>query len=238
MMLSTAYRQASHREPDVESSAGTGDSERTAALDPAAVDPANDLLWRMRLRRLESEVVRDSILAVSGSLDLAMGGPPVMINAQPDGMVTVALDKLARPADAFRRSVYLVSRRAYNLSLLTVFDQPLVATNCTRRDASAVPLQSLVMLNDVFLAEQAERFAARVEASATGARGTDCAGVSAGPGPAAKRERAENVPRVARAAGRIARCGRRRLGFRVAQSARAALPYSVQYERVLVCGIA
>ena len=169
MMLSTAYRQASHREPDVESSAGTGDSERTAALDPAAVDPANDLLWRMRLRRLESEVVRDSILAVSGSLDLAMGGPPVMINAQPDGMVTVALDKLARPADAFRRSVYLVSRRAYNLSLLTVFDQPLVATNCTRRDASAVPLQSLVMLNDVFLAEQAERFAARVEASATGA---------------------------------------------------------------------
>ena len=55
--------------------------------DPEAVDPGNELLWRMRLRRLESEVVRDSILAVSGQLNPALGGPPVPIDAQPDGMV-------------------------------------------------------------------------------------------------------------------------------------------------------
>jgi hypothetical protein len=65
--------------------------------------------------------------------------------------------------DISRRSIYLVSRRAYNLSLLTVFDQPIVATNCVERTASAVPLQSLFMMNDAFVAEQAEKLAKRVE---------------------------------------------------------------------------
>ncbi len=67
------------------------------------------------------------------------------------------------PADQYRRSVYLTTRRAYNVSLLSVFDQPLVATNCLKRAESAVPSQSLFMLNDGFLAEQAEHFARRVE---------------------------------------------------------------------------
>jgi hypothetical protein len=154
MMTSTAYRQASQQSAPV---ANSGNA------DPEQVDPGNELLWRMRLRRLESEVVRDSILTVSGKLNRAAGGPPILINARPDGMVVVASDRLASPAEQWRRSVYLVGRRAYNLSLLTIFDQPLVATNCLRRDTSAVPLQSLVMLNDAFLAEQAEYFASRIE---------------------------------------------------------------------------
>ena len=149
LVMSTAYRQASRDR-------GPQDDE---SADPMQVDPENDLLWRMRLRRLESEVIRDAMLAASGLLSPAMGGPSIMIRSQPDGMVTVARDKLAAPSDAFRRSVYLVSRRAYNASLLTVFDQPLVATNCARRDASAVPLQSLVMLNDAEVAEAAGAFA-------------------------------------------------------------------------------
>jgi hypothetical protein len=157
MMTATAYRQASHRDPSNPSS---------LIADPETVDPGNELLWRMRLRRIESEVVRDSILAVSGKLNRTAGGPPVPIDARPDGMVVVAKDHLASAADPWRRSVYLVTRRAYNLSLLTIFDQPLVATNCLRRDTSAVPLQSLVMLNDAFLAEQAEYFANRIEQTA------------------------------------------------------------------------
>jgi hypothetical protein len=159
-MTSSAYRQASRRDVGAQSAATSPGGEN---LDPEAVDPANHLLWRMRLRRLESEVVRDSILAVSGKLNRALGGPPVPISAQPDGMVVVAKDKLTRPEDAWRRSVYLLTRRAYNVSLLTVFDQPLVATNCLARDESAVPLQSLVMLNDALLAEQADEFARRIE---------------------------------------------------------------------------
>src|SRR5205807_1026104 len=67
-------------------------------------------------------------------------------------------------------SIYLVSRRAYNLSLLSVFDQPLVAVNCARRDVSALPLQSLTMMNDAFVAEQAGHLARRVIQAAAGAK--------------------------------------------------------------------
>ena len=85
-------------------------------------------------------------------------------------MVVIDEKTLSRAAARDRRSVYLLIRRAFSLSLLTVFDLPLVAITCPQRDASAVPLQSLTMLNDAFLEEQAEHFAARVAAMAAGAR--------------------------------------------------------------------
>jgi mono/diheme cytochrome c family protein len=153
LVTSTAYRQASRREP----------ARAASGSNPESIDPGNELLWRMRLRRLESEIVRDSILTVSGDRDLSLGGPPVPIATRPDGLVEVARDRLVRPGDAYKRSIYLTTRRAYNPSLLTVFDQPLVATNCVRRATSAVPLQSLIMLHDVFTVEQARHFAARIE---------------------------------------------------------------------------
>jgi hypothetical protein len=146
MMMSSAYRQSS------QSLSVTG-NER---------DPANQLLWRMRLRRLEAEAIRDSILAVSGRLDLRMGGSPVLLNALPSGLVVIEDKNLLDAASKDRRSVYLLFRRAYNLSLLSIFDQPPVALNCPSRDASAVPLQSLTMLNDPFLVEQAKHFAERL----------------------------------------------------------------------------
>ncbi|HMC66520.1 MAG TPA: DUF1549 and DUF1553 domain-containing protein [Gemmataceae bacterium] len=148
IMSSTAYRQSS-RQPD-------------APARGVQVDPGNQLLWRMRLRRLDAEAIRDSILAVSGQLNPAIGGPPALLYAQPDGMVVIDEKKLPTPDAKYKRSVYLLCRRAYNLSLLTVFDQPLVAANCPCRDVSAVPLQSLTMLNDAFVAQQAEQFAERV----------------------------------------------------------------------------
>jgi hypothetical protein len=146
LMTSTVYRQSSRPSP---------------AADPELADPGNRLLGRMRLRRLEAEAIRDALLAVSGRLDRAMGGPPVLVRPRPDGLVEV--DAKAAPADQGRRSVYLLCRRSYNLSLLTVFDLPLVAHTCPCRDVSAVPLQSLAMLNDAFVAEQAHHFADRVE---------------------------------------------------------------------------
>ncbi len=164
MLLSTAYRQASA--PHVDEQSREAMRLGQTSVDPEQVDPGDDLLWRMRLRRLESETIRDCLLATSGQLDLTPGGPPVPIEALPDGRVVVAEKKLSRPTDRARRSVYLLSRRAYNVSLLTVFDQPLVATTCPRRDNSAVALQSLTMLNDAFLTEQAEQFASRVATTA------------------------------------------------------------------------
>jgi hypothetical protein len=164
MTVSTAYRQASRREPETKA--------RATSPRPEAIDPANQLLWRMRLRRIEAETVRDAILATSGDLVETGGGPPVPIKARPDGMVAVLEDDPAHPAQAFRRSIYLTTRRAYNVSLLTVFDQPLVATNCVKRTASARALQSLFMINDAFLAEQADHFATRVERSTEGSTGS------------------------------------------------------------------
>jgi hypothetical protein len=148
IVTSSVYRQSSAHQPGAD-----------------AIDPGNQLLGRMRLRRLESEAVRDAVLAVSGKLDRSIGGPPVPIEPQADGMVVVPVKGLPTATAQWRRSLYLFARRNYNLTLLSVFDQPVMATNCTRRVHSAVPLQSLTLLNDAIMLEQAERFAARVAAS-------------------------------------------------------------------------
>jgi hypothetical protein len=160
LMSSTAYRQAS-RLPQ---------HPPRPRADPRQVDPGNRLLWKMRLRRLEAEAIRDCVLAVSGQLDATMGGPPVLSKAHQDGRVVIDDKRLPRATARNRRSVYLLFRRTFNVSLLTVFDQPLVSVNCPRRDTSAVPLQALAMLNDPFVMEQAGHFADRVARLAGGSR--------------------------------------------------------------------
>jgi hypothetical protein len=145
VMVSSAYRQASEPAP-----ASTDD------------DPENHLFGRMPLKRLEAEVIRDAILSVSGRLDPAMGGPPTMTVAKLDGTVVIDGSKLPYPGAAGRRSVYLLTRHAFHPTLMTVFDEPVLATNCPERNRSAVPLQSLTLMNDAFLFEQAEAFAKRV----------------------------------------------------------------------------
>ncbi len=157
LVTSTVYRQVSGL-PGPEASPRAGRHFRIAM----GVDPGNSLLWRMRLRRLESEIVRDSIMAVSGKLVRTMGGPAIRLHGGRDGMVTVSAQDLAHRGDQWRRSLYLVGRRNYNLTLLSVFDQPKMSMNCTRRDTSAAVLQTLAMLNDAFVLEQARSFAGRV----------------------------------------------------------------------------
>ena len=145
LVTSTAYRQAS-----------------TGQAAPDHPDPANQLLWRMRMRRLDAEVIRDSILAATNRLDRTMGGKPVYVKANADGSVTVDTSKLASPSAGQRRSIYLLHRRNYNLSMLSTFDQPLIATTCSRRNPAAVVSQSLMMLNDQFLFDQSQALADRV----------------------------------------------------------------------------
>ncbi|MBM3738518.1 MAG: DUF1553 domain-containing protein [Acidobacteria bacterium] len=147
LMLSDAYQQASRRD------------DASAA---EAADPGNRLLWRMRLRRLESEAIRDSVLAASGMLSPRVGGEPVAMDYQSDGRVLISEKNLKSPDDRWRRSLYLFTRRSYNLNMLSVFDSPLMDANCPQRTNSAVVLQSLTMLNDGFLIDQSEALAARV----------------------------------------------------------------------------
>jgi hypothetical protein len=149
IMLSSVYRQTSAEEQ----------------ADAHAIDPDNRLLWRQRLRRLESEAIRDAVLAASGRLDRRLGGRPVPVEPRPDGSFVINQD-LPHAADHFRRTLYLLMRRNYHPTLLAVFDQPVLTTNCTRRDSSAVVLQSLTMLNDDFMVEQSAVLAARVMALA------------------------------------------------------------------------
>jgi Protein of unknown function (DUF1553)/Protein of unknown function (DUF1549)/Planctomycete cytochrome C len=133
---------------------------QTSALRQEAfrLDPENRLLWRYPLRRLDAEAVRDSMLAVSGELDLRSGGPFVPTERLPDGNVEVDEN---RP-DARCRSIYLQQRRTQVATLLELFDAPSIMTNCTFRNTSTVPLQSLALLNSSFALIRAQGFARRL----------------------------------------------------------------------------
>lgn len=150
IMLSSAYRQSSRR---------TVNSNREAIEIPSGetLDPDNRLLWRFNLRRLESEIVRDAILAVSGSLDRTAGGPPVEITNPADGLSEVKGDPASSAAN--RRSVYLFARRVYPLKFLEIFDAPIMSVNCTQRMGSATVLQSLALLNSEFMFAKGDRMA-------------------------------------------------------------------------------
>jgi hypothetical protein len=134
-------------------------------LNPAAtkVDPENLLLWRAHRRRVEAEVLRDAILAVSGQLDRTMGGSAVAMlgeraidNDSKGGLQTDA-DVAQR-----RRSVYLPVIRNELPQLFEVFDfaDPDVATG--RRDATTVATQALYLMNSPFVMEQAQQTARRL----------------------------------------------------------------------------
>ncbi|MEE3373248.1 MAG: DUF1553 domain-containing protein [Planctomycetota bacterium] len=144
LMSSSAYRQDS------------GQSQSRAA----ALDPANHYLWKMNMRRLDAEALRDSVLAISHRADYVMGGPPVALESTPSGLQTVS--RKAAANGAARRSIYLLARRTYPLSLLGVFDYPIIDVNCTHRVPSATPLQSLTMINSAFFSDNAAHFARRV----------------------------------------------------------------------------
>ncbi|MFP6676376.1 MAG: DUF1553 domain-containing protein, partial [Pirellulaceae bacterium] len=149
MMMSTAYRQTSKWVPNTESTVAT------------STDSANRLLWRMNLRRLDAESLRDAVIAVSGQSNYTMGGPPVMLKATTSGLQMVASDGQAQMAS--RRSVYVLARRSNPLTFLKVFDYPVIDVNCPRRSASATPLQSLTMINSEFVAASAAHLARRVD---------------------------------------------------------------------------
>jgi len=114
--------------------------DSVASADAATVDPEN-LLWsHFPVRRLEAEAIRDSLLAISGDLDLSMYGAGV------DG-------------DSARRSVYVTIRRTKANPFLDTFDLPKPFTTRGRRDVTNVPAQSLTLLNDPLVLEKARRWA-------------------------------------------------------------------------------
>lgn len=127
-----------------------------SAPTPSAVarDPENLYLTRWVPRRLEVEAIRDSWLAISGQLDLQIGGP------------SVAEEERER---ARRRSVYLFQRRGKPAAMQSLFDGP---SECVasrgQRNVSTSPLQSLYLLNSDFVLQQAASLAELVAREAGG----------------------------------------------------------------------
>jgi hypothetical protein len=115
-----------------------------AAAVAGEVDPANQWLSHMRVRRLEAESIRDSLLQVSGRLADTLGGPSV------------------GEGDMTRRSVYHQVRRALPNAFLATFDAPIPFTTFGRRDVTNVPAQSLTLLNGPFATRCASDWAARL----------------------------------------------------------------------------
>jgi hypothetical protein len=118
IVLSAAYRQSS--------------ADR---LDARRVDPENALLWRMSPRRLDFEETRDALLAVTGRLDLKIGGPPVkdILGGSP------------------RRTVYGFIDRLQLAGLYRVFDFPSPDASSPRRDTTTIPQQALFLMNNPFV---------------------------------------------------------------------------------------
>jgi len=137
----------------------------------AEADPDNILYGGARLRRLEAEAVRDAVLAVSGKLNPKPFGEPVPVMADPAGQWIVGIENLdaGRPlaviplnGEEFRRSVFIQARRTRPLAVLDTFDLPRMEPNCEARESSTVAPQSLMLMNNEFILEQAEHFARRV----------------------------------------------------------------------------
>lgn len=126
-----------------------------------SVDPKNELLHHSNLHRLEGEVIRDSLLAISGQLDRSLEGDSVPIH------LTSFMNGRGRPAKsgpldgARRRSIYLAVRRNFLSPMMSVFDTPNPFSTMGRRNASNVPAQALVMLNDPLVKKQSQLFAER-----------------------------------------------------------------------------
>ena len=142
---------------------------QSAKFNPQAAqnDAADRLLWRKAPLRLDAEEVRDAVLAVSGELNLRMGGPSFR-----DLQMTTVIDNATfTPADQFdptvnRRTIYRMLPRTAPAPLLETLDcaDPAVAT--PRRSVTTTPLQALSLLNNLLMRKSAAAFANRVRQEA------------------------------------------------------------------------
>jgi hypothetical protein len=147
--------------------------QQSARDDPAKskIDSDNKLYWRANRRRLESEMLRDSVLAVAGTLNARLGGKPVRVPLEPEIYDVIFTEDepdnlwplLPDKNEHNRRSLYLLNKRTVRLPMLANFDQPDAMTSCPVRPASTHALQALSLMNSDFMAEQSNAMAARLE---------------------------------------------------------------------------
>jgi hypothetical protein len=135
-----------------------------------AGDPENRLLWRMPRVRLEAEIIRDQILAVTGNLDRSLGGPCVYPYIDPKLFQSSTKRTWpGKPDDdpsTWRRSLYVYSKRSIRYPLFETFDQPNLVNSCDRRNRSTIAPQALLLMNNNFVLTEAKYFAERLRREA------------------------------------------------------------------------
>ncbi len=153
IMMSRTYRMAS-----------------TANDDALAKDPTNESFWRFNMRRLVAEEVRDSVLTLSGDLDLTQGGPGIYPTLPEAVLATSSMANamwFESPKEKQgRRTVYIHVKRSILPPLLTDFDLADTDSSCPVRFSTVQPTQALNTLNSAFFNEQAARFAERLRREA------------------------------------------------------------------------
>ncbi|MEM8953623.1 MAG: PSD1 and planctomycete cytochrome C domain-containing protein [Verrucomicrobiota bacterium] len=127
IVLSAAYRQSSESHPT-----------------HSKIDPNNHLLWRFTPRRLEAEQIRDSLLAISETLDLTMFGPGSLDPANP------------------RRSIYLTIKRSQLVPMMQVFDSPEPLVSQAARPSTTIAPQALVFMNNPSVRDWIDTLAANL----------------------------------------------------------------------------
>lgn len=147
-------------------------SDRTPEAD--RLDPDNRLLSRQNKRRLEAEILRDTLLVVSGKLNPKRGGEPVPVMLTEEGQVVLGVDTtdaagrqtgkyIPLEGEEFRRSVYVQIRRSRPLEMFATFDAPDMTTaNCEIRPVTTVSPQSLLLMNNLGMREFAQYFGERL----------------------------------------------------------------------------
>ncbi len=138
----------------------------------AALDPGNLLLWRQNLRRLEAEAIRDTVLSVSGQLNLAMEGQGVFPELPPEVLATQSRPGsgwgTSNAAEQSRRSVYLFIKRTLGIPLMESFDLPSPDKPEPVRATTTVAPQALILLNSQFIDRSATACAERLIREAGG----------------------------------------------------------------------
>ncbi|MCA9086242.1 MAG: DUF1553 domain-containing protein, partial [Planctomycetaceae bacterium] len=132
------------------------------------IDPENRLLWKQTPRRLEAEILRDAMLAVSGTLNPKPYGPGFKPPIPAEAILARNLKDGGYPSnikdsrETRRRSVYMFHKRVVPYPLFQAFDRPDLLQSCGRREATTVAPQALALMNDHFVRRCAEDTAARL----------------------------------------------------------------------------
>ena len=155
IVTSSAYRQTADPSPEL-------------LQKSLPIDGDNRYLWRMNRRKLEAEAIRDSILSISGQLDLSMGGPSFQdfVVEKPEHSPHYEY-QLHDPEDpkSHRRSIYRFIVRSQQQPFMTTLDCADPSMQVGRRNESVSPLQALTLLNNALVLSMARHFAEKLEHS-------------------------------------------------------------------------